>query len=150
MAELEAGRYENKGSRIPLISICHGLGRVLVKRPLAVSASRVSKEVEHLYLIFVSTYGTLLYRTPHDGSPFPGMHWGTPGSETQASTQSTTAKHSKTLQNISDQFVKAVSCASLLGGKQHRHTNLEGPISSRVLAAAILNDIECWVSEPFT
>ena len=145
VAELEADRYENDASRRPLIFICHGLGGVVVKRALAYSASRVSKKVEHLYSIFVSTYGILFFGTPHDGSQSPWIHLAAPSSKMQAHTQSIMAKHSETLQNISDQFAPLIKQFHVHFFWEEKNTvtpTWTGRLVQESSAAPILNDTE--------
>lgn len=65
VASLQADRLLTGCDHRPIVFVCHGLGGVLVKKALSYSASRTSARVEHLYSIFVSTYGILFFGTPH-------------------------------------------------------------------------------------
>jgi hypothetical protein len=65
VATLQADRSIEGCDHRPIIFVCHGLGGVLVKKAVAYSASRTSPQVQHLYTIFVSTYGILFFGTPH-------------------------------------------------------------------------------------
>lgn len=106
VAELEAERALCGASERPIIFICHGLGGILVKKALAYTASRTSKKTEHLYSVFVATYGILFMGTPHDGIEdtswrlMTQSHGGLPTELLGAITAD-----SETLQNITDQFV---------------------------------------------
>jgi len=64
VASLQADRLLMRCEHRPILFICHGLGGVLVKKALAYSASRTSAQLEHLYGIYVSTYGILFFGTP--------------------------------------------------------------------------------------
>ena len=68
VADLQADRSLEGCKERPIIFLCHGLGGILVKKALAYSSTRTSKYVEHLYSIFVSTYGILFFGTPHNGT----------------------------------------------------------------------------------
>ncbi|KAI9687024.1 MAG: hypothetical protein M1822_002434 [Bathelium mastoideum] len=68
IAELVADRELEDAVRRPIIFICHSLGGIVLKRALAYSSSRTSKQVQHLHSIFVSTYAILFLGTPHNGS----------------------------------------------------------------------------------
>lgn len=108
VAELEAHRALDGGPERPIIFICHGLGGILVKKALAYSATRTSKKVEHLYSIFISTYGILFMGTPHHGiekTIWPLMAKDVSG-VLDAPSEFLTAinKNSETLQNVADQF----------------------------------------------
>jgi hypothetical protein len=51
-----------------IIFICHGLGGILVKKVLAYSSTRTSKNVEYLHSIFTSTFAILFFGTPHNAT----------------------------------------------------------------------------------
>ena len=68
VADLQADRSLEDCLQRPIIFVCHGLGGILVKRVLAYSSTRISKHVDHLYYIFVSTYAIMFFGTPHNGS----------------------------------------------------------------------------------
>ena len=67
VADLQADRSLEGFSARPIVFICHGLGGILVKKALAYASTRTSKDVDHLYSIFVSTYAILFFGTPHLG-----------------------------------------------------------------------------------
>jgi len=86
----------------------------LVPQALAYSASRTSKNIEHLHSIFVSTYAILFLGTPHNGSDkaklarigqrmisalAPKKVW-----DTDSQLLNALQEGSETLQNITDQF----------------------------------------------
>lgn len=146
VAELEADRSQNDASRRPLIFVCHGLGGVVMKRALIYSAWRVSKKVEHLYSIFVSTYGIVFFGTPHDGSP---SHWtvlGPSGSQMPLDVASAAAKEeSEALQNISDQFAPLVKQFHIYFFWEEKNTitpKWTGLVVKESSAAPNLDDIE--------
>lgn len=112
VADLQADRSLEGCSKRPLIFICHGLGGILVKKALAYSSTRTSKNVEHLYSIFVSTYAILFFGTPHQGTE-KGSWPSTAQRKTSLSLAplktdsqllTMTEKDSETLQAITDQF----------------------------------------------
>ena len=146
VAELEADRCVNNASRRPLIFICHGLGGVVVKRALAYSASRVSKKVDHLYSIFVSTYGILFFGTPHDGLPSHQQSSCASGSEMPSDRATAAAnKDSETLQNISDQFAPLIKQFHIHFFWEQRKTitsTWTGLVVEESSAAPILDDTE--------
>lgn len=108
VAELQADRDLSDAAERPIIFVCHGLGGIIVKKALAYSASRTSKKVEHLYSIFVSSYGILFLGTPHNGIEHTSWQLmvndvsGAADAPTELQTAMT--KNSETLQNITDQF----------------------------------------------
>lgn len=105
VAELEADRAICGAAERPVIFICHGLGGILVKKSLVYAATRTAKKVEHLYSVFIATYGILFLGTPHDG--IEKSSWqliaqsdgGVPTELLKAIT-----KDSETLQSTTDQF----------------------------------------------
>ncbi len=112
VAELEAVRALGNVRERPIVFVCHGLGGILVKKSLAYSATRTSNKVEHLYSIYISTYGILFMGTPHKGLEHAAWQTivqssavakGTPSGLLQA-----LVKNSETLQNITDQFAPLV------------------------------------------
>ena len=109
VADIQADRSLEGCSKRPLIFVCHGLGGILVKKALAYSSTRTSKHVEHLYSIFVSTYGILFFGTPHHGTD-AGEWMASSARETHVSSLersqllSAIQKDSETLQAITDQF----------------------------------------------
>ena len=68
VADLQADRSLEDCSKRPIVFICHGLGGILVKKALAYSSTRTSKNVDHLYSIFAATYAILFFGTPHQGT----------------------------------------------------------------------------------
>ncbi|KAL9047126.1 MAG: hypothetical protein Q9214_000217 [Letrouitia sp. 1 TL-2023] len=106
VAELEADRSGNNAARRPLIFVCHGIGGVILKRALAYSSSRVSKKVEHLYSVFVSTYGILFFGTPHEGLDKDGqLMFASDEDAEQSQIFHASSRNSETLQNINDSFM---------------------------------------------
>lgn len=112
IADLQADRALEGCPQRPIIFICHGLGGILVKRALAYSSSRTSKNVEHLYSIFTSTYAILFFGTPHHGLD-QGTWTATAPSRVQSDLKSrhydsqllsAIEKDSEALQSITDQF----------------------------------------------
>lgn len=112
VAELEAVRALSNARERPIIFICHGLGGILVKKALAYSATRTSNKVEHLYSIFISTYGILFMGTPHSGLEHTAWQTILQGSAAREVPPSgllqVLIKNSETLQNITDQFAPLV------------------------------------------
>ena len=112
VADTQADRSLEGCSRRPLIFVCHGLGGILVKKALAYSSAKTSRHVEHLYSIFVSTYGILFFGTPHNG--IERRTWGklaqqqtSPGiapAQKDSQLGLVVQKNSETLQTITDQF----------------------------------------------
>ncbi|KAH3949938.1 hypothetical protein HBI56_098910 [Parastagonospora nodorum] len=114
IAELVADRELEDALQRPIIFICHSLGGIVVKRALAYSASRTSKQVQHYHSIFVSTYGILFLGTPHNGSSKAGL--ASMGSrmisalapsklvDTSSQLADTLHEGSEALQNITDMF----------------------------------------------
>ena len=84
-------------------------------KALAYSASRTSKNEDHLYSIYVSTYGILFFGTPHHGSNIAKMAGIARRvlsalvpkriMDTNGQLLDALQKNSETLQNITDQFV---------------------------------------------
>jgi len=146
VAELEADRSEHNASRRPLIFICHGLGGIILKRALAYSASRVSKKVDHLYSIFVSTYGILFFGTPHDASSSHHTTPNTPDSEVVNKNFAIAASPDPgTLQNITDQFAPLIKQFHIHYFWEQRNTvtrTWTGLIVKESSAAPILDDTE--------
>jgi len=146
VAELEADRSEHNASRRPLVFICHGLGGIVLKRALAYSASRVSKKVEHLYSIFVSTYGILFFGTPHDASLSPQKISNAPDSENSENQFAMAASTDpETLQNITDQFAPLIKQFHIHFFWEQRNTvtrTWTGLIIKESSAAPILDDTE--------
>ena len=112
VADIQADRSLEGCSQRPLIFVCHGLGGILVKKALAYSSTRTSKHVEHLYSIFVSTFGILFFGTPHNGTEkgkYIGQGQGRVSSgmalsQKESELQLAVQKDSETLQAITDQF----------------------------------------------
>lgn len=84
-------------------------------KALAYSASRTSKNEDHLYSIYVSTYGIMFFGTPHHGSNIVKMASIARRAltalvpkkimDTNGQLLDALQKNSETLQNITDQFV---------------------------------------------
>jgi hypothetical protein len=112
VADLQADRSLEGCSKCPIIFICHGLGGILVKKALAYSSTRTSKNVEHLHSIFVSTFAILFFGTPHLGVDRASWLAMAHAEDSPALAESRKAgqllsaikKDSETLQAITDQF----------------------------------------------
>lgn len=112
VAELQADRSLKGCSQRPIIFICHGLGGILVKKVLAYSSTRTSKNVEHLHSIFTSTFAILFFGTPHSGAhqsnwfvrPNGGASHDVAESYEKSQLLSAVEEDSEALQMISDQF----------------------------------------------
>ncbi|KAL9046880.1 MAG: hypothetical protein Q9214_000406, partial [Letrouitia sp. 1 TL-2023] len=112
VADLQADRALEGCSKRPIIFLCHGLGGVLVKKALAYSSGRMSKNLEHLYSIFTSTYAVLFFGTPHSGTEkgrwLPKARWdrilARARHKKESALLSTIDNESETLQAITDQF----------------------------------------------
>jgi hypothetical protein len=112
VADLQANRSLEGCSNRPIIFICHGLGGILVKKALAYSSTRTSKNVEHLYSIFLSTFAILFFGTPHcgvDKASWLAMAHAEDshvlaGAWKESQLLSAIEKDSETLQAITDQF----------------------------------------------
>ena len=112
VADLQADRALEGCSQRPIVFVCHGLGGILVKKALAYSSARVSKNVAHLCSIFISTYGILFFGTPHNGIEMGS--WSTAAcqknrpvcatSSEDSHLLSAISKDSETLQLITEQF----------------------------------------------
>ena len=84
-------------------------------KALAYSASRTSKDQDHLYSIYVSTYGILFFGTPHHGSNIAKMAGIARRvmsavvpkrvMDTNGQLLDALQENSETLQNVTDQFV---------------------------------------------
>lgn len=113
VADLQADRALEGCSKRPIVFLCHGLGGILVKKALAYSSSRLSKNLEHLYSIFTSTYAVLFFGTPHrgteKGSWLPRARWdrvlARARHRKESALLSTVENESETLQAITDQFM---------------------------------------------
>lgn len=104
VADLQADRSLRGCVHRPIIFICHGLGGTLVKKALAYSSTRTSKNVDHLYSVFVSTFAIMFFGTPHNGADkanwlvSPSIH------ALKDSQLLSAVENSETLQAITDQF----------------------------------------------
>ena len=112
VADLQADRALEGCPQRPVIFICHGLGGILVKKALAYSSSRTSKNVEHLYSVFTSTYAVLFFGTPHNGLDRESWTAIAPGRaqsilrprHQESQLLAAVEQDSETLQAITDQF----------------------------------------------
>lgn len=111
VADVQADRALEGCSERPLIFVCHGLGGILVKKALSYSASRTSKNVEHLHSIFTSTYAILFFGTPHHGLKIwtratvsNQVHMSHASRPDDSQMLSAVKKDSETLEAITDQF----------------------------------------------
>lgn len=64
--ELRANRQFAGSLKRPIISVCHGMGGVLVKKSLIYSSTRTAPKVSHLWDQFVSIFAIIFFGTPHD------------------------------------------------------------------------------------
>lgn len=146
VAELEADRSEYNASRRPLIFLCHGLGGVILKRALAYSASRVSKKVDHLYSISVSTYGILFFGTPHDASSSPHTTPNSPDPEIVDKKFAIAANYDpETLQDVIDHFAPLIKQFHIHFFWEQKNTfngTWTGLVVKESSAAPILDDTE--------
>lgn len=116
VADLQADRALESCSQRPIIFICHGLGGILVKKALAYSSTRTSKNVQHLNSIFTSTFAILFFGTPHNGShkadwfvsPSAKATNHLVESRDESQLLSVVEKESEALQMITDQFAPLV------------------------------------------
>ena len=112
IADLQADRSLEGCSARPIVFLCHGLGGILVKKAIAYSSTRTSKNVEHLYSIFVSTYAIFFFGTPHHGAD--KSNWlatsnsrlllAKARSKKESQLLSVIGKDCETLENITEQF----------------------------------------------
>ena len=147
--DLVAIRDWSDSAERPIIFVCHGLGGVIVKRALAFSATQTSHKVEHLYSIFISTYGILFMGTPHNGVEPAACQFlgegsrfkiGIPNQKT-----SVLSRNSETLQNITDQFsplMKQFHIHFFWEGDQTNLGSTSGYIVKEDSAAPILANTE--------
>ena len=147
VADLEARRSIDNASERPIIFVCHGIGGILVKRALVYSASRISKKVEHLYSIFVSTYGILFLGTPHNGIDNTSMHLMVRSEAKDAPGEilASIGENSETLQNITDQFAPMTKQFHLYFFWEELETSAEtvkGYVVREESAAPIWDDVE--------
>lgn len=149
VAELHANRSLVNAVERPIVFVCHGLGGILVKKALAHAFSRTSNKVDHLYSIFVSTYGILFLGTPHHG--IENTSWqlmvqnpsGDAGIPTEL--QAAIAKDSETLQNITDEFAPLAKRFHLYffwEGFQTSYGSINGFVVNEDSAAPIWDNTE--------
>ena len=113
VADLQAERELEGCSNRLIVLLCHGLGGILVKKALAYSSGRISKNVEHLYSIFTSTYALLFFGTPHLGTTKSSWQSRSKSERFLARVRHmkdsplmlAVEKDSETLQNVTDQFL---------------------------------------------
>jgi len=153
VASLQADRLLMGCEHRPILFICHGLGGVLVKKALAYSASRTSAQLEHLYGIFVSTYGILFFGTPQNRIDI--ANWlvleSIQKSETHRAIRAdnkldtSTKKDSETLEIITDQFAPLMKQFHIFFFWEEVRTsfgNWSGFIVEESSAAPILDNTE--------
>ena len=131
IADLQADRSVECCTRRPIIFLCHGLGGILVKKALAYSYSRTSKNVEHVYSIFVSTYAVLFFGTPHLGTDTSWLAMAEGGDSPvvarpseRSQLLSTMQKDSETLDAITDQFATLMKYFRIFYFWEEVRTNL--------------------------
>ncbi|MCJ1288691.1 hypothetical protein MMC34_000220 [Xylographa carneopallida] len=155
VAQLEADRAIEGASERPIIFVCHSLGGIVVKRALAYSASRTSKNIVHLHSIYVSTYAVIFFGTPHNGSDRVKL-----ASTAQKMLSALTPKKimdtnsqlldalkegSETLQNITDMFVPLMKQFNIFFFWEQEKTDLgytQDYIVEEHSAAPILDNTE--------
>ncbi|KAF2787873.1 ribonuclease-like protein p/mrp subunit [Melanomma pulvis-pyrius CBS 109.77] len=155
IAALVADRELEDATQRPIIFICHSLGGIIVKRALIYSASRTSKLVQHLYSIFVSTYGILFLGTPHNGSNKASLASVgrrmidalTPSKvmDTDGQLVDALLEGSEVLQNITDMFVPLMKNFRVYFFWEQEKTDLGASLAYIVeenSAAPILDDTE--------
>jgi len=134
VADVQADRSLEGCSKRPIIFICHGLGGILVKKALAYSSTRTSKNVEHLYSIFVSTYAILFFGTPHHGVstrswlPMEQCKSSLAVAPSQSDSQLLSAieTNSETLQAITDQFSSLMKQFHIFFFWEERESKIHG------------------------
>jgi len=153
VADIQADRSLEGCLNRPLIFVCHGLGGILVKKALSYSSTRTSKHVEHLYSVFVSTYGILFFGTPHHGAETGAWAATAQNDESlglvpsQKETQLLTAvqKDSETLQAINDHFsslMKQFHVFFLWEEFESHIQNRKGYVVDEFSAAPIIDNTE--------
>ncbi|KAF5862715.1 hypothetical protein ETB97_011257 [Aspergillus alliaceus] len=112
LEELNAERELEDCTERPIIFLCHGLGGIIVKKALAISATSTSAKLAHLHSIITSTFGLIFFGTPHEG--IEKGKWclllrGLKGIlKEQSQLFAAIEKNSETLQNITEQFTPLV------------------------------------------
>lgn len=153
VADLQADRSLEGCSKRPIIFVCHGLGGIVVKKALAYSSTRTSKNVEHLYSVFVSTYAILFFGTPHHGTdrsswlPIAQCESSSTLDPSRSDSQllSTLETNSETLQAITDQFSSLMKQFHIFFFWEERKSYLHGQgayVVDECSAAPIIDDTE--------
>ncbi len=155
VADVQADRSLEGCSERPIIFICHGLGGILVKKALAYSSTRTSKNVEHLYSIFVSTYAILFFGTPHHGidkrswlpvvQNKPSLAVAVAPSQIDSQLLSAIETNSETLQAITDQFSSLMKQFHIFFFWEERETKIHGRkgyVVDECSAAPIIDNTE--------
>ncbi|MCJ1354518.1 MAG: hypothetical protein MMC33_004507 [Icmadophila ericetorum] len=155
IAELVADRQLEDAMQRPIIFICHSLGGIIVKRALALSASRTSKLVQHVHSIYVSTFGILFMGTPHDGSSKAKFASATrrmigalvPSKvvDTEGQLLNALQEGSEVLQNITDLFVPLMKNFHIFFFWEQQKTNMgvtQDYIVEESSAAPIMDNTE--------
>lgn len=150
IAEIQADRSLEGCPNRPLIFICHGLGGIVVKKALTHSSTRTSKNVEHLYSVFVSTYAILFFGTPHHGLEKikglqPNRRMGLSHQQEDSQLLSAIEKYSETLQAITDHFstiMKQFHIFFFWEEKESRFDSHKGYVVEEWSAAPIIDNTE--------
>lgn len=153
VADIQADRSLENCTERPVIFICHGLGRILVKKALAYSSTRTSKHVEHLHSIFVSTYAFLFFGTPHHGTergawlPAAGHDniLAQTGARKDSQLLSAIERDSETLQAITDYFTTMMKQFRIFFFWEEMETDLgnwKGYVVEETSAAPIIDNTE--------
>ena len=149
VADLQGDRSLEGCSERPLIFICHGLGGIIVKKALTYSSTRTSKNVEHLYGIFVSTFAVLFFGTPHEG--LERSTWSSSASMVDDGPHggnqlvSAIAKNSETLQAITDHFATLMKQFHIYFFWEERESEIQGQkvyVVEKLSAAPIFDNTE--------
>lgn len=108
LEELNAERELEDCTERPIIFLCHGLGGIIVKKALAISATSTSAKLAHLHSIITSTFGLIFFGTPHEGIEKGKWYLLLRGLKgilrEQSQLFAAIEKNSETLQNITEQF----------------------------------------------
>lgn len=108
LVELDTDREQEDRTERPIIFVCHGLGGIIVKKALAISAASTSPRLAHLRSIVTSTFGLIFFGTPHEGIETGKWYFLTKGLKRvlRGPSQQVAAveKNSEILENITEQF----------------------------------------------
>lgn len=145
ISRLQAERGLDDTSSRPLVFVCHGMGGIIVKRALALSATQVSSKVTHNYSIYISTFGIIFLGTPHHGLESVGFEFFARKRYGRDELASAMRTHNEVLQDISDQFAPLVKQFHLYFFWEQKKTAFQHEKSFIVRedsAAPLLDDTE--------